>query len=103
MKRTSNPVEVHKIKTKIGQICYLIKQTISSWLILIIVYVLFNLASISIEKEPLENLNIFFTKQNIFLALFFCLLISFFYSLIKLISIKNRIRLDEKESSNLKS
>lgn len=92
--------DIKKIETKQWQLNYLFKQTISSWLILFVVYVLFVIAGASIEKTTPININTFLNSQNILFAALFCLFISFFYAIIKLVSIKNRIKLDKKNTNN---
>ncbi len=85
--------DVKQLHTTAGQFRYLTKETKNWWLILFAIYFFINAVNVPKGQTFIEHLKTFFSFSNILTIFIFCLILSFIYSLIKLIHIKNRLKL----------
>ncbi len=92
--------DIEQLKTKQGQKKYLLQQTVKWWIILFIIYIILNSINIPSNSTFLEHIINMYSFKILLFTLLFCLVLSFVYALIKLISIKNIIKENKYEKED---
>lgn len=83
---------IEELKTKKGKRKYLFQQTLKWWFVLVVIYIILNFLNSPKDISIGDYVINFYSIKSLFFVIIFCLLLSFVYSLIKLISIKNIIK-----------
>ncbi|MBQ6269077.1 MAG: hypothetical protein IJK61_03015 [Bacteroidetes bacterium] len=68
------------------------QQTVKWWFVLVVIYITLNFLNSPKDISIGDYVINFYSIKSLFFVIIFCLLLSFVYSLIKLISIKNIIK-----------